>query len=539
MIDDPRAKPIFQATDFYPAYVDVSTDMKKLPCIRTGSPARFDKSHTFGNYGAKHLVKRCAGYIRINARRALPFGRQEPNIVEQTQVNRSCIMPGYHDLPEEIILEIVKFATPIYPTGDRIGSEELCNLRLVSKRFDNLVCPLLFSTLRLRFKDAPPYHITTADYIRSQEIVKALAAGSTTVFHHTKKLYLTITILDSAEKEDKLSARTFLSDHIFNGICGLKNLRTINWYLNSRPHIEELAFKVLGALSTITSFQSFEEFYLGSSSAGSHSLTLEPLSNLTIFRAQWEWHKPEHLIREIAFLLSRCPGLTELALRDRPSSQCGNPALREFFSQIGQLERPWKLQKLELKSVAVAPDDIRAYIHHLKHLTFLEILRRPGSDAATNFGEIWDILRRSGIALKGLSTDSPDDTLFLRYLSSYSGLTSLRLKASYKTPDIVSQICVQVLPNHAETLECLELRCLYIDVSSKAFRQGDDVSLFEMWFEAGLQLSNLTDLFLLPSKRNKNKVYFSTLKRVLLKYHKERGLKFGVNGEWEPPFDGH
>ncbi|EKM83089.1 hypothetical protein AGABI1DRAFT_125568 [Agaricus bisporus var. burnettii JB137-S8] len=471
-------------------------------------------------------------------------------------------MPGSHDLPEEIILEIVKFATPIYPTGDRVGSEELCNLRLVSKRFDNLVCPLLFSTLRLRFKDAPPYHITTADYIRSQEIVKALAAGSTTVFHHTKKLYLTITILDSAEIEDNLSARTFLLDHIFNGICGLKNLRTINWYLNSRPHIEELALKVLGALSTITSFQGFEEFYLGSSSAGSHSFTLEPLSNLTIFRAQWEWHKPEHLIREIAFLLSRCPGLTELALRDRPSSQRGNPALREFFSQIGQLKRPWKLQKLELKSVAVAPDDIRAYIHHLKHLTFLEILRRPGSDKATNFGEIWDIFRRSGMALKGLSTDSPDDTLFLRYLSSYSGLTSLRLQAlSYEYPDIVSQICVQVLPNHAETLECLELKCcglptneglaelikcqkltrllVYIDVSSKAFRQGDDVSLFEMWFEAGLQLSNLTDLFLLPSKRNKNKVYFSTLKRVLLKYHKERGLKFGVNGEWEPPFDGH
>ncbi|XP_006458561.1 hypothetical protein AGABI2DRAFT_141359 [Agaricus bisporus var. bisporus H97] len=269
-------------------------------------------------------------------------------------------MSGSHDLPDEIILEIVEFATRAYPTGDRIGSEELRNLRPVSKRFNNLVSPLLFSTLRLEFERAP-YNITTAPdyYIRSQEIVKALAAGSTTVFHHTKKLYLTITILDSAEKEDKLSARTFLSDHIFNGICGLKNLRTINLYFNSRPHIEELAFKVFGALSTISSFQGFGVFHLGSSSARSQSFTLEPLSNLTIFRAQWEWHKPERLIREIASLLSRCPELTELALKDHPASHSGKPTLHEFFSQIGQLERPWKLQKLELKNVEVAPDDIR------------------------------------------------------------------------------------------------------------------------------------------------------------------------------------
>ncbi|XP_006458562.1 hypothetical protein AGABI2DRAFT_183587 [Agaricus bisporus var. bisporus H97] len=60
-----------------------------------------------------------------------------------------------------------------------------------------------------------------------------------------------------------------------------------------------------------------------------------------------------------------------------------------------------------------------------------------------------------------------------------------------------------------------------------------------MWFEAGLQLSNLRELILLPSERNKDNTFFSTLQRVILKYRKERGLKLWVNGNWEAVVGDH
>lgn len=106
-------------------------------------------------------------------------------------------------------------------------SEELCNLRLVSKRFDNLISPLLFSTIRLEFRDADCRRSTAPDHTRCQEIIQALATRSTTVFDHTKKLYFSLGGLHSTNSEDVSAARTSLSDEIFNAICGLKNLRTI------------------------------------------------------------------------------------------------------------------------------------------------------------------------------------------------------------------------------------------------------------------------------------------------------------------------
>ncbi|EKM83088.1 hypothetical protein AGABI1DRAFT_125567 [Agaricus bisporus var. burnettii JB137-S8] len=313
-------------------------------------------------------------------------------------------MSGSHDLPDEIILEIVEFATPIYPlTGNRIGYEELRNLRLVSKRFHDLLSPLLFSTLRLRFRD-PNFsesETAAADYIRSQGIVKALATGTTTVFLHTKRLYLDTTILLPLEdKKDILSTRTFVSDNIYNAICGLKNLRTVNWFSNLTPDTVELGTKINHALGTLSSFQGFEDLHFDSSLTfhPRPSFTLKSFTNLTIFRIHWEWRRPKHLIREIASLLSRCPELTEFSLRYCPSSQRKHITLREIFAEIGHLERPWKLQKLELKSVEISPDDFRAYIHHLKHLTFLQILKCPSPRAATACGGIWNILQQRDIA---------------------------------------------------------------------------------------------------------------------------------------------
>lgn len=112
-------------------------------------------------------------------------------------------------------------------TGYRFGFKELCDLRLVSQHYNNIISPILFSTLRLEFRDADNHQPSAPNYTRCQEIIKALATHSTTVFGHTKKLYLSTAILYSAEREDISAARASLSDNIFDAMRGLKSLRTL------------------------------------------------------------------------------------------------------------------------------------------------------------------------------------------------------------------------------------------------------------------------------------------------------------------------
>ncbi|EKM83094.1 hypothetical protein AGABI1DRAFT_104848 [Agaricus bisporus var. burnettii JB137-S8] len=355
-----------------------------------------------------------------------------------------------HRLPVEIISEIVEYTTTVDPTGERNGLKELRCLRLVSKYFNYLASPLLFSTLRLEFmhesEDGVPH------YFRCQEIVMALAIRSTNVFCRTKKLYLDTEFIPDLSAH----AQTLILDNIFDAICALENLRTIDWPANSRCDLEEITIDVIHALSKLPSFQGFE--YLRFHIQSLPYLSLKPLSNLTIFRTHWDWKLPARLLPEVASLLSRCPELTELSLGGNFIHQ--NLDLHEVFSEICKLENPWELKKLELRCVAVTPDDFSACIHHFKHLTSLGIYGTPRT-----FGGICDILQKNKITLKDVSTDHPDDPLFFHYLSSYSGLTSLELKIPVRDryqwvtpyPTFLNELYMRVVRNHAETLEHLKL----------------------------------------------------------------------------------
>lgn len=57
----------------------------------------------------------------------------------------------------------------------------------------------------------------------------------------------------------------------------------------------------------------------------------------------------------------------------------------------------------------------------------------------------------------------------------------------------------------------------------------------EMWFDAGLQLSNLAHLLLLPPETHEGDDWLTfnhAVTEILLKYREERGLNFGVNYNW-------
>ncbi|KAF7777595.1 hypothetical protein Agabi119p4_3667 [Agaricus bisporus var. burnettii] len=471
-------------------------------------------------------------------------------------------MAGLQDLPVEIILEIVNFTSTVSLTGYRFGFKELCDLRLVSQHYNNIISPILFSTLRLEFRDADNHQPSAPNYTRCQEIIKALATRSTTVFGHTKKLYLSTAILYSAEREDISAARASLSDNIFDAMRGLKSLRTLHWKLDLSLDPEEVTAKIIHGLGTLSSFRGFEDLRIRFSSPfhEAPSFILKPLSKLTVFRAYWEWRRPEQAIPEFASLLSRCPELTELSFHSDLTRE--NHTLHEIFSEVGKQENPWKLKKLELRGVTVTPGDISACIHHFKHLTSLGIY-----GTSRTFGGICDILHQNKIALKDVSTDHPDDPLFFHYLSSYSGLTSLQLKVppeSYHDNEVahatfLDELFMQVIPNHAEALEYLELewfglptteglagliKCqklkklqVSFDISNEALQRAlseGDTSDLETWFEAGMQLPSLTHLFFYrfqtlkftPDSYHK---FRRVLKEVGQRYRTERGMKFRVD----------
>ncbi|KAF7777828.1 hypothetical protein Agabi119p4_3900 [Agaricus bisporus var. burnettii] len=240
-------------------------------------------------------------------------------------------MTGFHGLPEEISLKIVEFTITLDPlTGDRIEFNGLRSLRLVSKRFHNLASPHLFSTLRLEFKHAGD-RCTSPDFMRCQEIIKALATRSTIVFHHTKKLYLCIGNLPFMDTQ-----RLLFLDNIFDAICALENLRTVDWLFNSFYDPDELSINVIRALGKLSSFQGFKN--LRFDNHPHPRLSFKPLSNLTIFRTSWGPKMPEHPLPEVAALLSRCPELIELSF-DVASRH--NHNLHEIFSEIGKLENAW------------------------------------------------------------------------------------------------------------------------------------------------------------------------------------------------------
>lgn len=107
------------------------------------------------------------------------------------------------------------------------GKEDLCQLRLVSKLFAKLVCIVLFPTLHLQIWETPG---PTPEYTRHQEIIVALASGSTAVFDSTQKLYFRRGPITLGKKEDAsevTSVQQIIADNIFDAVCALKNLRTV------------------------------------------------------------------------------------------------------------------------------------------------------------------------------------------------------------------------------------------------------------------------------------------------------------------------
>jgi hypothetical protein len=125
------------------------------------------------------------------------------------------------------------------------------------------------------------------------------------------------------------------------------------------------------------------------------------------------------------------------------------------------MEKALELRGLRLDGLVVSADAFKLYARHFKNLTSITIRKNRSSSASTDLGGICSILQQSGIRLEHVTSDHPEDLLLLSYLSSYSGLKTLKLmplsgeRVNYL--EAVNLLYTKVLPSQSETLEELRL----------------------------------------------------------------------------------
>jgi hypothetical protein len=172
---------------------------------------------------------------------------------------------------------------------------------------------------------------------------------------------------------------------------------------------------------------------------------------------------PSRFIEEIGSLIARCPSLVTAAFESSLpdlSAEAEAVCLSDIFCVANRLGLILPLKRLELKGVAVTPDQVRAVLQQLRHIQFLGISRNPSKYATTVFGEICNVLKKEGIFLKVILTDVVKDVKLLIFLASNPGLQELILRpihSSDNSMELVERIYTVILPRQRETLQVLKI----------------------------------------------------------------------------------
>jgi hypothetical protein len=163
-------------------------------------------------------------------------------------------------------------------------------------------------------------------------------------------------------------------------------------------------------------------------------------------------------------LLARSPDLSELRINSlRGGSQSSRSCnLFRLFSQVNKSNVVLPLQQLELRGLAVTPDNIRPHLRHFRRLEILKINRNTAPGAITAFGEICHVLDNYGVSLGTLSIDHLDDPVLLDLLSSHPEFREIRLESI--SHELLDRVLRQILPAQRKTLERFMVDYYTLDV---------------------------------------------------------------------------
>jgi hypothetical protein len=212
-------------------------------------------------------------------------------------------------------------------------------------------------------------------------------------------------------------------------------------------------------LASILSLHNLHSFSVTFSRAKTN-LAIDQLTNLRQLSIFNHFRSPtfrDYISKFMPIVIANNPDLTHLDVHDTSRSEIEQrPSIHEVLGEVSQSSGPpLRLQHLGFSSCVIRLD--LATMRHLKSLTSLKLCHYERSGAVSDHvRHVWITLLAEGMQLTALSTDCVDGTL-LRYLASYSGLKTLKLKFYRGVDDLADQFFRDVLPNHINTLETLRL----------------------------------------------------------------------------------
>ncbi|KAF5361001.1 hypothetical protein D9756_004604 [Leucocoprinus leucothites] len=339
------------------------------------------------------------------------------------------------------------------------------DLRLVSKRFNELVSPVLFAKFRLYHAPADPAAGRFAG------MRTTLTAGKSSIGPHIKTLEFRTHLGFTSSALDLGPWFDFF--RVF--IPALTNVSSVNWnlILTKRGHPPGNSYPPRGIeelMETLARLPCLQELSLELGGTGEHlqdDLPLESFAKLRTFNVRWDCKIRPHnrIVAQLSGVLARSPSLESFSfvvLRALyRSEKFGVPImLDELFEGMLLSDVEMKLKSLETRGVIVSGESFRRHMRHSRCLEKLRIRFDPSPSAAANIGSVFQVLSSERIFLKSIHIDVIHHPLVFDYLSSYSGIELLALKPGHPQDNslsLVDQFFSSVLPCHSVSLRSLRL----------------------------------------------------------------------------------
>ncbi|KAF5347804.1 hypothetical protein D9756_010277 [Leucocoprinus leucothites] len=353
-------------------------------------------------------------------------------------------------LPTEI-LEKILIHLPRAPNETLV--KRLGNLRLVSKRIDDIVSPLIL----------PEYFIIVSkrpSLIRCDEICTALATGTPTIFRHLRVLRVNMFYV----KDEDASRPWFF---LLQLLLPLGQINIVKWTydpIELRAYSASVISDFLLSLTSLQSLTELDVIVLTRKDPGL-AFPLEPIPQLRTFRILWHCPYAPHpkILSQISCAVSCCNKLENFSFVVPSVNLCkfeSTVTFAQLFEAASSLSTNMVLQALELHGVSITPGDIKVHLGHFRNLTKLCVVFDPSPSAAKNIGEVLQILRESNIFLKNVLIDKIHHPGTFSYLSSYSGIEQLSLQPGHPlddSPQLMDELFTSVLPAHSKSLKWLRI----------------------------------------------------------------------------------
>ncbi|KAF5352807.1 hypothetical protein D9756_006086 [Leucocoprinus leucothites] len=351
------------------------------------------------------------------------------------------------ELPHDILVRVIQELS----ADQRV----LYNVRLVSRKFNGVTTPFVFSNVL----HCPAYY----NRERCLTILSDVVERRTTVFTSTRHLSVSMGVMVGQAKEHYTKVWFDLWRAV---LPTMTNLRSLQWDyapLNSCPIEWVNSFiECLGKQNTLKDLSIHVAL-----DRPPPEFSLQPLSGLGLFSVWWlvEQAPGASFISQLSGLLGRCPDLESFKFRaERIDITEIDPSvtLAQLLDGLSEPLYPLKLRQLSLKDVVAQPEDFRTHLRHFHHLEELTLDLEPRVLVPRHFAEICAMLQTEGIHLKRFFVEAVSYPDVSRYLASYSGLEELTMRSLDHKDDSVVIVEDFITSVHGH---CLSLKLLDLEVN--------------------------------------------------------------------------